>query len=152
MPKDKIKVGIRGEFLVASKLSQLGYIVAPTLKNTPGIDLLVSDGFSAKLVQVKTTENAKADWICSKPKKSNDDLVYIFVALNVKAGKSAIPAYHIVPCPELIKDINKQNAIYAKKHPKFAKSGKKGVQHFTDLKGKYNEEWKFLGLKKLYLA
>jgi hypothetical protein len=38
MAKDKQKLGILGEFLAAAKLTELGFIAAPTLKNTAKVD------------------------------------------------------------------------------------------------------------------
>jgi hypothetical protein len=37
MAKDTQKIGISGEFLVLSKLIELGFIAAPTLKNTASL-------------------------------------------------------------------------------------------------------------------
>jgi hypothetical protein len=150
MKKDKIKQGIAGEFLVVSKLSELGYIVAPTLKNTPGIDILVSNGTKAKIIQVKTTDNKKPDWICPMPKTANKDLVYIFVNLNT--ANNGIPSFHIVPSTYVIKAItaieNDYNAARIKKGKGiFNPDGnKKGVSHFKDIDLKYKDKWHLLGL------
>jgi hypothetical protein len=151
MKKDKIKQGITGEFLVLSKLSALGYIAAPTLKNTPGIDILVSNGVKAKMVQVKTTDNKNSDWICPMPKQGNKDLVYIFVNLNTE--NNGIPSFHIAPSAEVIEVItsidNLYNAARIKKgKPRFnAEDDKKGVSHFKDLDQKYKDKWNLLGLQ-----
>jgi hypothetical protein len=150
MKKNKIKQGIAGEFLVLSKLSTLGYIVAPTLKNTPGIDILVSNGVKAKMVQVKTTDNKNSDWICPMPEQGNKDCVYIFVNLNT--AHNGIPSFHIVPSVEVINVItcidNFYNASRIKKgKTRFnAEGNKKGVSHFKDFDQKYKDKWNLLGL------
>jgi Holliday junction resolvase-like predicted endonuclease len=53
--------GIAGEYYVAAELSRRGYLAAITLRNSEGIDILVSniDGNKLFSIQVKTTQNKK---------------------------------------------------------------------------------------------
>lgn len=89
--------GISGEYFVAAELSRHGLIAAVTLRNTRGIDILVSrpGGKKSATIQVKTRQNAGKNWVLDKsdeiPKGSNH--YYVFVALNGAAGR---PEYHIV--------------------------------------------------------
>ena len=151
MAKDRQKIGILGEFMVASRLVELGFITAPTLKNTARIDLLVSDGVSAKMVQVKATENKKNDWGCDLPKSPNKNLVYIFVKLNTTTSR--IPEFYIVPSADVTKIIAKIDEEYQKQY--MAKHGcpynpdgtKKGFSHFSDRYvplEKYKDNWNLL--------
>jgi hypothetical protein len=150
MTKDKIKIGIAGEFLAASKLSELGYIVGVTRKNTPGIDILISNGIAAKNIQIKTTDTINPDWVCNKPKIVNENLIYIFIKLN--RGTDNPPSFHIVPSKEVDKYIDKGSKIYNKKyldkHGKpYDEDGKKGgVFKFKDMDLKYKDKWDLLGL------
>jgi hypothetical protein len=60
MPMSSALVGNAGAYIVAARLSALGLICAPTFRNTPKIDLLVSDETGASFVslQVKTAMSA----------------------------------------------------------------------------------------------
>lgn len=53
-------VGNAGAYYVAAKLSGMGLVCAPTFRNTPNVDLLVSDkkGSAFVSVQVKTSTSA----------------------------------------------------------------------------------------------
>jgi hypothetical protein len=92
-----ILVGVAGEYLVAGELSRRGFIAAVTLRNSRGIDILVSrpGGTMSASIQVKTALNRSTSWQLNKsdevPKGPNH--YYIFVVLN---GRDGIPEYHIV--------------------------------------------------------
>ena len=92
-----ILVGVAGEYLVAGELSRRGFIAAVTLRNSRGIDILVSrpGGKTSASIQVKTSLNGTGKWQLSKsdeiPKGPNH--YYVFVVLN---GHEGHPEYHIV--------------------------------------------------------
>jgi hypothetical protein len=148
MAKDKQRIGIAGELLVASKLTELGLTVGVTRKNTPGIDILVSDGKTAKIVQVKTTENSKQKpiWVCKNPKSISNDVIYVFVILK----NGAVPSFFVVPCKEVKKTIDRLEVEGRKKYIK--KNGKepplspRGVAHFKDENFIYKDKWENMGL------
>jgi len=148
MSRKNNQTGNRGEFLVAAKLSEIGYSAALTLKNTPGIDILVSNGLYAKAIQVKTCNGPKPGWPCPILKKTSKDLVFIFVNLNTK--KSNIPDFYIVPSSDVRKIVKAADDEYIREHPN--NSGKKGVCKFifkTEEKEKlFKNKWNNLGLKK----
>lgn len=52
--------GVAGEYLVAAELSRRGYIASITLRNTRGIDILVSNADATRSVgiQVKTNQSS----------------------------------------------------------------------------------------------
>jgi hypothetical protein len=93
-----IQSGISGEYFVAAELSRRGYICSITLKNTKGIDVLVSNEQSKKLVgaQVKTNNSSRKAWLLNKNAESlsEDNFVYVFVNLN---GLEQLPDFYIVP-------------------------------------------------------
>src|SRR6266576_6346977 len=63
-----IQAGIAGEYFVAAELSRRGYVASLTLRNTRGIDILVSNADATKSVgiQVKTKQGRGADWMLNK--------------------------------------------------------------------------------------
>jgi len=92
-----ILVGVAGEYLVAGELSRRGLIAAITLRNSKGIDILVSrpGGQASASIQVKTSLNPTVSWQLNKsdetPKGPNH--YYVFVVLN---GRGGHPEYHVV--------------------------------------------------------
>ncbi|WOR13287.1 hypothetical protein [Vibrio cholerae] len=85
MSKNKIsgsQAGIAGEYFVAAELSRRGYLCSVTLKNTKGVDILVSNEDSSKLigVQVKTNNSSRKSWLLSqKMKVRNRAILYMFL-------------------------------------------------------------------------
>ena len=49
-----IQVGIAGEYLVAAELSRRGHVATLTLRNTRGIDILVSNRDATKSVGIRS--------------------------------------------------------------------------------------------------
>jgi len=98
--------GIAGEYYVAAELSRRGYIAAITLRNSEGIDILVSNhsGEKAFAIQVKTTQN-KRKWILTE--KVEKDFVpnkfYVFV--NIPKEFEKLPEYYIVASEDLAQHI-----------------------------------------------
>lgn len=54
-------VGVAGEYLVAGELSLRGYIASITLRNSRGIDIIISssDGTKSASIQVKTNSTGQ---------------------------------------------------------------------------------------------
>jgi len=84
-PKTKgVLTGVAGEYFVAAELTVRGYIASITLKNTKGIDILVSNQDASKSIgiQVKTSNNIKKkSWILNEKaeKYYENNLFYVFV-------------------------------------------------------------------------
>ena len=139
--------GVAGEYFVAAELSRRGYIASLTLKNTRGIDILVSNinATNSVGVQVKTNQGKGQEWMLNK--KIEDDtathLVYVFVRLNHLES----PEYHVVP-----RDAVTKHAIAS--HQKWLSTpGRNGRPHkdnpmrkFTDPDNIYLNRWDLLGL------
>jgi hypothetical protein len=57
--------GVSGEYFIAAELSRQGYIASITLKNTRGIDILVTNAAAKRSVaiQVKTSRRERDAWV-----------------------------------------------------------------------------------------
>lgn len=60
--------GVAGEYFVAAELSRRGYVASINLKNTKGVDILVmnQEATRTSMIQVKTFQGSKREWILSK--------------------------------------------------------------------------------------
>jgi hypothetical protein len=139
--------GIAGEYLVAGELSRRGYVASLTLRNTKGIDLLVSNADATKSVgiQVKTNQTGKADWILSKKAEAElaTNLFYVFVAMR---GLDP-PGFYIVPRRDVSQYVRDTHREW------LASPGRDGQAHrdtdmriFKDPTAKYRGRWDLLGL------
>jgi hypothetical protein len=140
--------GVAGEYLVAAELSRRGYIASITLRNTKGIDILVSnqDATQSALIQVKTSKSSKKYWILNKKAEnlSSGRLFYVFVNLSTDGNRHQ---FHIVPSKKVSQFVRRD-------HSKWLKSpGKNGQAHkdtamrkFWDKKSDYLNRWDILGL------
>jgi hypothetical protein len=93
--------GAAGVYFVTGELSRFGYIALPTVKNTKGIDIVVSSEDFSKTVylQVKSNKNKYDFWIVGKPVQGNN-VFYVFVNLLSKSQNQR-PEYFIVPSNEV---------------------------------------------------
>ena len=93
--------GAAGVHFVSGELSRLGYIALQTVKNTKGIDIVVSDFNFTKTayLQVKTNKDKYAFWVVGKP-KVGEVIFYVFVNLLSKQ-KNQRPEYYIAPSTEV---------------------------------------------------
>jgi hypothetical protein len=64
-------IGVAGVYFVVSELTLRGLIALPTIRNTAGIDILVSepDGSGQASIQVKTSLKKVDFWPTSRPEK-----------------------------------------------------------------------------------
>jgi hypothetical protein len=143
-----ILVGVAGEYYVAAELSRKGYVASITLRNTRGIDIVVSneDGNKTVNIQVKTKREGISDWIMSKKAEDIRDknMFYVFVSL-IKEEKRT--EFHIVPSIIVSDYVTKEHSDWLKA------PGRNGRMHndtnmriFADLEKKYLERWDLLGL------
>lgn len=136
--------GIAGTYFVAAELSKLGYVALVTMKNTKGIDLLVSseNSFKSIGVQVKTNQSDKRiGWVLSNKNEDlyNENLLYVFV--NLKEGQIRAD-YYIVPS-EIVAEYVKVSHKNWLEQP--SKSGKPhndtNMRMFHDINEVYKEKW-----------
>lgn len=76
-PLSTILTGVAGEYFVAAELSRRGYVASLTLRNTKGIDILVSNPDATRSVgiQVKCHRGTKREWVLTK--KAEEDLAAV---------------------------------------------------------------------------
>jgi len=79
----KTLIGVAGVHFVVSELSLRGLIALPTIRNTAGIDILVSepDGSGQANLQVKTRSSEESYWPTSRPERclKGTRSFYVFV-------------------------------------------------------------------------
>jgi len=120
---------IAGAYFVAGELSQRGHIATVTVRNTRGIDVLVSKLDGSKSVSIltrtssaKERENYTRSWSMGKRDENifSDYLFYVFVDIKYNNEK---PDYYVVK--------SKIVAEYVKTthHEYLAKSGGDGKPH-----------------------
>ncbi|MCK6593649.1 MAG: hypothetical protein L6Q33_00450 [Bacteriovoracaceae bacterium] len=138
--------GIAGEYFVAAELSRLGFIASLTLKNTQGIDILVSTRETDKsfAIQVKTTQGKKKEWMLNEKSENlkGKNFLYVFVRLK-ELGE--LPEFHIVPSKIVAKNIKEDHQNW------LSTLGKKGqkrndskMRKFRDYEDKYLGKWDLL--------
>ena len=142
--------GIAGEYFVAAELSRRGYVASLTLRNTKGIDILVSnqDATKAAGIQVKTTLGTRARWILTKkaeisPESLAVNLFFVFVAIP---EDGSLPSYHIVPRSIVAESVRRGHEEWLNTSPRFGQRFDSSLRQFVDVEGKYKDNWSALGL------
>jgi|SRR3989344_689596 len=133
MPKKiaKILVSLAGEFAVLSQLALRGKDANMTLGNTKGVDILVSDPATGKMLKIEVKTHCRiirdaginsrifgrylSSWIMSKKhernvEKADADLFYCFVSIT----KETKPRFFIVPAKVVAKYIRWEIRHYRK--------------------------------------
>ncbi len=141
-----IQTGVSGEYFVAAELSRRGYMCSITLKNTKGIDVLVSNDNSNKLlgVQVKTNNSNRKAWVLNKKAEelSEDNFVYIFTNLK-ELGQ--LPDYYIVPSKIVSEYIKKEHRDWLKMLGKSGQAHREtDMRMFRDDKEEFKNKWEIL--------
>lgn len=111
--KSGISTGISAEYFVAGELTRRGFNVSITLKNTPNIDILVTDKTNSKMffIQVKAKHqlNKSGDkkWLLTSKDEvpKGDNFFYAFVNMNNK--DLSPPDIYIVSSNIVSKEIKK---------------------------------------------
>jgi hypothetical protein len=137
--------GVAGEYFVAAELSRRGYIASITLRNTRGVDILVSNPEATRqaAIQVKTSQGDKAKWILNEKAETFFSERFFYVFVNLKDPEER-PDFYVVPSGKV--------AEYAREsHKKWLEQEGKNhmdnpVRIFADEKREYLERWDLLGL------
>jgi hypothetical protein len=140
--------GISGEYFVAAELSRRGYVASLTLRNTRGIDILVSNADATKSVgiQVKTKQGRGAYWVLNKKVESDvaENLFFVFVTLNALES----PHYYVVPRRDVARFVTDSHTKWLKTP---GRGGRKHVDNpmrkFKDPDGRYRDKWELLSLE-----
>ena len=140
---ERQKIGMAGEFLVAGKLFKLGLQVSVTFGNAKGIDLMArKENGKNYSIQVKTQKNKKEDFFL-KEQRIENDIIFIFVALN-KFDEDE--EYYIVKGSEILEDVKK---FYGKTYNRENPSPMSAIRYNT-LTEKDNDKWKYKDNWKIF--
>jgi len=138
-----IQAGVSGEYFVAAELSRRGFVSSVTLKNTKGIDILVTNESATKTIgiQVKTNQGNRRAWLLSE--KAEDfqtkDLFYVFVNLM---GIEKLPEYYVVASKTVSSFIKKSHREWLKAPGKKGqKRNDNAMRMFQDDAQVYLNKW-----------
>jgi hypothetical protein len=143
-----VLAGVAGEYFVAAELSRRGHIASISLRNTCGIDILVTNQAASRSVtiQCKTRQSSRKGWILNEGCETYiaDTHFYILMALG---GLTERPRYHIVPSCDVAEHVSRSHREWLQR------PGRGGRQHvdnpirsFADPEDNYLERWDLLGL------
>ena len=141
-------VGVAGEYLVAGELSLRGLIASVTLRNSRGVDIIVSNADASKsiTIQVKTNKNAARRWMLSQKSESfySDSHFYAFVSLRPHGER---PAFHIVPSEVVANQIYNSHRDWLSGMKRNGEPRQdSSMRIFDETEGKFLEAWHLLGL------
>jgi len=139
--------GVAGEYFVAGELSHLGYIASITLRNTKGIDILVSNSNATRQVaiQVKTNQGTKPEWVLNKKAEDfySDNLYYVFVTLKNTKER---PDFYVVPSKVVADYVRRDHRQWLETPGKNGQAHKDNpVRKFRDIGKQYLNRWDLLG-------
>jgi hypothetical protein len=140
--------GVAGEYFVAAELSRRGYIASISLRNTRGIDILVTNADASRTVtiQCKTNQRGKKAWVLNEKCEEyhSPTHFYVFVALGSPDRR---PTFHIVPSEAVARFVTEDHRTW------LSTPGRNGRRHvdnavrrFIDPSDDYLERWDLLGL------
>jgi hypothetical protein len=141
--------GNSGVMFVAGELGRRGLIALPTIRNTAGIDIMVSEpmGGRSAAIQVKTSQGRMKKWLLGMKSETlvSPTIFYVFVCL---ALPGELPEFHIVPSRTVASAIKRGHRAWLNR------PGSKGQAHndstlraFWDREEKFKDNWAVLGLK-----
>jgi hypothetical protein len=139
--------GVAGEYFVAAELSRRGYVASLTLRNTKGIDILVSNADATKSVgiQVKCKQGRGAEWVLTEKIEEElaENLFFVFVALD----GLGVPQYHVVPRADVVRYCTDNHARWLRTPGRDGQPHKDNpIRKFRDPAGDYRDQWELLGL------
>jgi hypothetical protein len=143
-----VLTGVAGEYFVAGELSRRGYIASISLRNTRGIDILVTNQTASHSVtiQCKTSQVYRKIWMLTEKVERFfvPNHYYVFVGLGAADKR---PTFHIVPSTIVAKVVAKEHRQWLRT---FRKDGRKhadsAMRNFRDPNDEYLDRWDLLGL------
>lgn len=145
---DKTRISLAGEFAVLSQLALRGQDASMTLGNTKGVDILISDPVTGRMLKLevkthrreirdtgvrsKTFGKFLSNWIMSEQhgkynKKKDANLFYCFVSIAAKAK----PRFFIIPAVVVARYIRNEFALFCRARKKEGKKVKDaGMRQF----------------------
>lgn len=131
---------------MAGELSRRGWIASITLRNTRGVDILVSSEALDRSVgvQVKTNRRSKPSWILNKKAEQLSDPSVFYALVRLMDGDA--PRYHIVPSAVVAEHTRRSHREW------LAAPGRDGQKHrdnamrkFSDPDEEFLDRWDLLG-------
>ncbi len=113
--KEKILTSLTGEFLVASKLCQMGYFASLTLKNYPQTDIFVMGRNGRTIpIQVKTTRESNAKNHLMYVPVNIENVINPFVIVWIKKDETI--DIFIIPAKDIARISKKEGEDYITKN------------------------------------
>ena len=141
--EEKTLTSLTGEFLVASKLCQMGYFASLTLKNYPETDIFVLGKNHKQIaIQVKTqreknTKNHQL-WVPEKIEKTTNSFVYVWI------NEYDMIDCYVIPSKDLANLRNKGRKDYIDSHPNVSKDQLSMIK--VEELQPFKDKWNLLGL------
>ncbi len=138
-------IGNAGEYLVVGELLKRDIIAAPAPRNTPGFDVLATNGMNALNIRVKTKTEASDSWvwICKKGGdifKNLSDKSDFTVLVDLKDSQTS-PEYYILPTVELDKELRAIFKRWLESPPKRGKPHDPNNKMRRIGAGVYQQKW-----------
>ena|SRR3989338_11168631 len=141
--KEKILTSLTGEFLIASKLCQMGYFASLTLKNYPETDIFVLGKNGRTIaIQIKTQREINtANKLLHVPERvenTSNPFVYVWVKKD-----ESIDCY-VIPSRDLAEISKRQRDEYISSKPHVSKEQMRMIA--LSALQPYKDRWDLLGL------
>jgi hypothetical protein len=149
--------GVAGEYFVAAELSRRGYTASITLRNTHGVDILVSnaDATVSVAIQVKTHQRTEASWLVNEKIEKDvsedlpENLFFVFVCLN----DGATPSFYVVPRKDVARECKESYRVWLETPGRDGRAhNDSSMRKFEDPEGRYRDRWDTLGLGDALVA
>jgi hypothetical protein len=144
-----ILTGVAGEYFVAAELSRRGYIASITLRNSKGVDILVTneEATANAGIQVKSKRQGGKHWLLNVKAESYESprLFYVFVILGSPETR---PIYHVVPSRVVAKYVRESHRTWLNTPGRGGRKHKDtSMRKFVDKDDEYFERWDLLQLE-----
>ncbi len=143
--RDKILTSLAGEFFVAGKLCQMGYVASLTLKNYPEVDIFVLNPKNEKeiAIQVKTKKQEHdsirpAYFVPEKIEKMKNPFIFVYIT------KEGLIKYHIISAKKLAEISHKERQEYLDNNPHVNRKQMRMIK--LDSLKEFEDRWDLLGL------
>jgi len=141
--------GNAGVLFVAGELGRRGLVALPTVRNTEGVDLIVSEplGGRSVAVQVKTKQDRSRAWLLTakSEKLAKPTLFYVFVSLGLPGE---LPEFHVVPSKEVAATIRADHRAWHRRPGRGGQPHKDNpLRQFSDPKNLHRDKWGVLRLR-----
>jgi hypothetical protein len=144
---DTTLVGVAGEYLVAGELSLRGYTAGITLRNSRGVDIVVSlpDGSKSFSIQVKTSSGKTKKWMLNKKAEETAAPNHFYVFVQLSRDPLQRPCFHVVPSKVVARHTRDTHAAWLKGTKSDGTQRKdSAMRNFRDFNDEFLEAWDLL--------